>query len=130
MNKQIIGGNRATSLAAVAMLASLGMSPAVTFSAEPASVAVDSSGVNLASGEGMAALYADLRRAAESVCGLREAHGYAPRRQARRCVEATLEAVVAEVGARRLTTHHHAAARLVRRSPEDAPLAAAVAAGR
>ncbi|MBL8200018.1 MAG: UrcA family protein [Chromatiales bacterium] len=130
MNKLIIGGSRATALAAVAVLASLGMSPAVTFAAEPASAVVDASAVNLASGEGVAALYADLRRAAESVCGLREARGYASRSQARRCVRATLDAVVAEVGARPLTTQHHVAARVVRRPPEDAPSAAAVAAGR
>jgi UrcA family protein len=100
------------------LIASLGLNAAAASTADEGSFVVDATGLNLQSADGVAALYSQLRLAAESVCGLHEANGYVPRRQARRCVDDTLEAVVAEVGGRLLKARRRADIRLVRRSQD------------
>ncbi len=54
--------------------------------------------LDLTSPEGVVALCSRLEIAATAVCGLDEAHGYAERQRARRCVAVTLEAEIAELG--------------------------------
>jgi UrcA family protein len=111
-------GNKSSVLAAVVLIASLGLTTGAAASgAEDSSFVVDASGLDLQSGQGAAALYSRLRYAAEAVCGLTEARGYAPRRRARRCVDSTLDAVVANVGGSLLRARHYAEMRQVPRSP-------------
>ncbi len=111
-------GNKSSVLAGVALIASLGLTTGEAASgAENSSFVVDASGLNLQSGQGAAALYSKLHYAAEAVCGLHEARGYAPRRRARRCVDSTLDAVVAKVGGSLLRARHYAEIRQVRRLP-------------
>lgn len=54
--------------------------------------------LDLGSASGVEALYGRLRTAALEVCGFADARGHAQRQRARRCVGATLDAAVAEVG--------------------------------
>ena len=68
-----------------------------TQAAPPAGYRVVVADLDLQSASGVEALYGRLRTAAREVCGFDQAHGYADRRQARRCVSATLDAVVAEL---------------------------------
>jgi len=128
MNKSRFSNNTSV-LAAVALTASFGLSAVnPAHGAEAASFVVDASGLDLKSRQDAAVLYSKLRFAAESVCGLHEARGYAPRRRARRCVDSTLEAVVSQVGARPLQARHYAEMRLVRRTPSDNPVTTTVSA--
>ena len=69
--------------------------------------------LDLQSARGMEALYSRLQTAAREVCGFDQARGYAERRRARRCIGATLDAVMAELGqgtsvSGRLTARHRA----------------------
>lgn len=124
-------GTRATGLAAATLIASLGLTPmAQASTAEDSSYVVDATGLDLQTMAGVAALYDKLRYAAESVCRLDVARGYAPRRQARRCVGDTLEAVVAKVGGSLLREQHYAEMRQVRRAPSGELSTATAAAGR
>jgi UrcA family protein len=115
--------NRTSVLAAIALTGSFGLSAGTTaHAAEAASFVVDASGLDLRSSKDVAMLYSKLRYAAETVCGLDEAHSYAPRRQARRCIDGTLDAVVAEVGAKKLRARHYAEMRVLQRSSSDTPV--------
>jgi UrcA family protein len=63
----------------------------------PTAQRVFAADLDLRSTAGLAALYGRLQGAARVVCGFDDARGYAERRQARRCVTATLDAVIAAV---------------------------------
>jgi UrcA family protein len=75
------------------------------------------SDLDLQSASGVNALYGRLQTAARAVCGLDQARGYARRRQADRCVSATLDAVVAEVAAKNTVPGLFAAHRAGRNGP-------------
>jgi len=116
--------NRGSAMVAIALIGSLGLGAAnAVHAAEEDTFVVDASGLDLRSIQDTAVLYSKLRYAAETVCGLHEAHGYATRRQARRCVDSTLEAAVASVGARPLRARHYAESRAVRRAPAEVAVA-------
>ncbi len=55
--------------------------------------------LDLQSIDGVVALYSRLEVAADTVCGLALARGYAERQLARRCVAVTLAAEIRELGA-------------------------------
>jgi UrcA family protein len=91
----------------------------------PTAQRVFAADLDLRSTAGLAALYGRLQGAARAVCGFDDAPGYAERRQARRCVTATLDAVIAAIApgtgvADALRAEHRAARH---RLPESAPLA-------
>ncbi|MDH4023223.1 MAG: UrcA family protein [Gammaproteobacteria bacterium] len=110
--------NKSSALAAVGLIACLGLTTGAEASgATDSSLVVNAKDLNLQSIQGAATLYSRLRYAAEAVCGLHEARGYAPRRRARRCTDSTLDAVVAQVGGSLLRARHYAEIRQVRRSP-------------
>jgi len=54
--------------------------------------------LNLQSTDGVVALYSRLEVATDAVCGLAQAHGYAERQRARRCIAVTLAAEIRELG--------------------------------
>jgi UrcA family protein len=115
-------GNKSSALAAVALIACFGLTTgaAASRSADSAadgSFVVHVQDLDLQSKQGAATLYSRLQYAAEAVCGLHEAHGYAPRRRARRCADSTLDAVVAQVGGSLLRARHYAESRQALRSP-------------
>jgi UrcA family protein len=111
-------GNKSSVLAAVALIACFGLTTGAAASdAADSSFVVHVKDLNLQSKQGAATLYSRLQYAAEAVCGLHEAHGYAPRRRARRCADGTLDAVVAQVGGSLLRARHYAESRQARRSP-------------
>ena len=123
-------GRQATRLATLALLAGLGYSATAAFGADAPSVLVDARGLNLESREDIATLYSRLKFAAESVCGVMDARGYAPRHRALRCAEETLASVVAEIGTSQLRARHQAEVRMVRRSPDAVAPAATASASR
>ena len=82
---------------AVALLAA-GAIPAMADGPASEGYRVVVADLDLHSASGVEALYGRLQTAARAVCGFDQARGYAERRRARRCMSATLDAVVAEIG--------------------------------
>ena len=100
-------------MVALPLLAAAAM-PAMAGAAAGEGYRVVISDLNLHSPGGVDALYGRLRVAAFAVCGFDQARGYAERHRARRCVSATLDAVVAGIArgtdvSRRLGAQHRAA---------------------
>jgi UrcA family protein len=85
-------------VAAVLALLAAGALPAMADAPAAEGYRVVVADLDLQSASGVNTLYSRLQTAARVVCGFDQARGYAARRQARRCMSATLDAVVAELG--------------------------------